>query len=463
MISFHFDYIMSLFITITYLTGWFCAFLSVFQARSPQGTMAWILVLCLLPFIGIPLFLLVGKKKLDNYDRFEPDISQMRKISDIDINKFIEPKSELRIFDNKYLVSGHEVSLLINGRNTFFEMLREIKKSKNYIFLQMYIFRTDKIGALFAEALIRKAKQGISIYILYERLGIKMSKQILRKMKAHGINLGEFSPIRLNKLQFNFRNHRKLLLIDGQIAFYGGINIGDDYLGRYPEIGHWRDTNIKVSGPVVGQSQLEFYKDWLFSQNLKMELKLIFPKKVGNDSVVLFNSGPSEEYSKNLFYHIEMISIAEKRLWIANPYFIPPPGIMDALAMASSRGVDVRIILPAKSDNPVIDYAAHIYIERLLKLGIRIFKYTKGMMHQKLMLIDDNFAVIGSSNLDYRSMFINFENMILTNQKEVLKDLDLATRDDFDDSVEVDILEFKKMSLLRKFLNHLANSAAPIL
>jgi cardiolipin synthase len=327
----------------------------------------------------------------------------------------------------------------------------------------MYIFRTDKIGTIFAEVLKQKACEGVKVFILYERLGIRMSKKVLGEMKKAGISLGEFSPIRFNKLQVNFRNHRKLLVIDGNLGFFGGMNIGDDYLGRYRHVGYWRDTNVRIEGPVVSLAQIDFIKDWKFSQKEKIDINFSPPQIRGYSDVLLINSGPSDERPLNLLQHIEIINSARVRLWIANPYIVPPQGILDALFIAAIRGVDVRVVIPDKSDNGFVALAMEVHIERLLKAGIRVYKYKKGMLHQKVILLDDSLAVIGSSNFDFRSMYINFENSIVTDDSTFIKDLDLTLRRDFDHSREALPQDFNCRSLKHKLATHLANSIAPIL
>jgi cardiolipin synthase len=468
MISIHFDFMSAGIITIFYLAGVSLALNAVFQSRTPQGTMAWFIALITIPFLSVPLFLLFGKKNLEDYDRYEQEVLEVRKKMEIGASQYRSAK-DYSIQDvyfmkqNLSFYQGHSLKLLFDGHETFREMLETIMNARHYILLQMYIFRTDRIGTAFAEALIEKSRQGVKVYILYERLGIRMSKKTLRDMGQAGIALGEFSPIRFNKLQLNFRNHRKLLIVDGEFGFFGGINIGDDYLGRYPEIGHWRDTNVKVSGPIVGLSQTDFVKDWKFSQSHSFECNLRQVGERGQSDALLLNSGPGEERPLNLLQHIDLINSAINRLWVANPYIVPPQGIMDAFLIAVSRGVDVRIIVPERSDNRFVSFAMEIYLERLAKAGVRVYKYLRGMMHQKVILMDDKIAVIGSSNMDFRSMYINFENTIITHDKNILKELDLSFREDFDLSKEMNGLEFSEASFKHRLFCHLANSVAPIL
>ncbi len=468
MVSIHIDFASAAIIAGFYAVGLGLAVNSAFQSRTPQGTMAWFIALSLFPFLAVPAFLLFGKKRIEDYDQHDGDLLQVRQqiesgVAPFRVTKEATPLHRFLVHSGVDFLGGHEARLLLDGRETFNDMLSAIETARSYVFLQMYIFRTDKIGAVFAGALMAKAREGVRIYVLYERLGIRMSRTILRQMKDAGVSLGEFSPIRINKLQLNFRNHRKLLIVDGATGFFGGINIGDDYLGRYPQIGHWRDTNVRIDGPVVSLAQIDFIKDWKFSQGEAITSILSPPVAPGTGHMLLVNTGPSQERSLNLLTHIELINSATHRLWIANPYIVPPQGILDALLIAAMRGVDVRILVPKNSDNRIVALAMEVHLERLVKAGLRVYKYRHGMMHQKVILLDEGMAVIGSSNFDFRSMYINFENSIVTDDARLIKDVDLFLRRDFDASIEVGIVDFRLRTLRHRLASHLANSLAPIL
>ncbi len=460
------SYYLLFFFLLLYLLGFSLALTSLFESRTPQGSMAWFLSLTCIPFISIPLYFFFGKKKIDNYESYESEIISFRSENERIINTFKHhrPKEQRLLSEERFnFITGNSIKLLIDGEETFSEMLKTISKASNYIFLQMYIFRTDKIGKMIIEALIKKAREGIKVFILYEKIGIKMSKSILLEMKRSGILFGEFSPTRLNKFQFNFRNHRKQLIVDGEFGFFGGINIGDDYLGKYSHIGYWRDSNVKISGPVLGFAQIDFIKDWKFSQSEAIEIQLHIAAKSGDSNVLHFSTSPDEERPINLLQHIELIYKANKRIWIANPYVIPPQGILDALYIAIMRGVDVRFIIPMNNDNKLVALAMDVHSERLFNAGIKIFKYTPGMMHQKVILIDDDLAVIGSSNFDFRSMYLNFENSIITDDQCLIKELDFSFRNDFMASRELTESYFDSLSKYHRLKSYLINSLAPIL
>jgi cardiolipin synthase len=460
------SYYFLFFLCILYLFGFSLALSSLFESRTPQGSMAWFLSLTCLPFISIPLYFFFGKKKIDNYDSYDSEMISFRCANEIIINafKYHRPKGQRLLSEERFnFISGNSITLLIDGEETFSEMLQTISEAKDYIFLQMYIFRTDKIGKMIIEALVRKATAGVKVYVLYEKIGIRMSKSLLSEMKRSGILFGEFSPTRFNKFQFNFRNHRKQLIVDGKVGFFGGINIGDDYLGKYSHIGYWRDSNVKIKGPVLGLAQLDFIKDWKFSQSEAIEIQLHVSGQSGDSNILHFSTSPDEERPINLLQHIELIHKAKKRIWIANPYVIPPQGLLDALYISSMRGIDIRIIIPKNNDNELVALAMDVHSERLFNSGIKIFKYKPGMMHQKVILIDDDLAIIGSSNFDFRSMYLNFENSIITDDQYFIKELEFSFRNDFMVCYELTEEYFGSLSKYHRLKSYLINSLAPVL
>ncbi len=455
---------------VVYLAGFVLGLYSTFEARTPQGTTAWLLGLIFFPFIAIPLFIIFGKKRLDDYQTIEKKVEGLRRKFRGQLERFyvkdgLTPLEDFLTRSESNFVGGNTVDLLLNGEETFAEMLTAIAEAKSYICLQTFIFRTDGIGTEFAQALMKRAREGVKIYFLYENLGVEVDEKVIDAMRRSGIRIGEFPPVRRYKLHLNFRNHRKLLITDGQIGIFGGINIGDDYLGRYPEIGFWRDTNVRVEGPAVVQGQIDFVKDWIWSQNSPVEIDWGEPRAAGDSAVLAMTSGPADVNHFNLLQHIEVINSSRRRLWIANPYFVPPQGLVDALLIAKMRGVDVRVIVPTreKCDNKLCSTAAEVYLEKLAQSKIRVHRYTRGMMHQKVILIDDSLAIVGSSNLDFRSMYINFENAIATNEPRFIASLEEAFHSDFKDSKECSCQDFESIPIRKKLASHFANCLAPIL
>lgn len=458
----------SWYLIILHLIGIALTVYAAFQARTPQGLMAWGLALIFFPYLGIPLFLLFGKRKLDDYDDIDEKVLEERKkietsVADFKVTDFSTPIERFLVNSGADYIGGNSISLLVNADETYEAMLEEIGKAKNFIFIQTFIFRSDSAGKRFADALMKKVREGVKVYLLYENLGYSMSKKVKKDMLKAGVCLGEFTPARFNKLQFNFRNHRKLVAVDGDVCFHGGVNIGDEYLGLNPEIGPWRDTNVRIRGPAVNLSCLHFIKDWTYSQ--KKAIDVDFPKVTaeGETNVFILNSAPMGDRSEVLLQHLELINNAKERLWISNPYLVPPQSIVDALMVAAIRGVDVRILVPAKGDNPFVSLTAELYIDRLVRNGVKVFKYLPGMLHNKILLADECMALVGSVNFDYRSMYINFENSIATCDETFLKNLELMLREDFRQSRSVERHSFKEMSFARKLAARCLNVASPVL
>ncbi|WP_408096894.1 cardiolipin synthase [Peredibacter sp. HCB2-198] len=448
-------------IVIFHILGIIAAFYALFQSRTPQGIVAWTIGLVTFPFIALPVFLLFGKRRPSGYLEF--DVFKEYPIKSQDLVKHFEDKVDFLTISEHPYIAGNDIKLLIDGKSTFQSMLKSIDEAQEYILLQMYIFRTDAVGRKFAESLARKAREGVKVYLLYDNHSTFMRPSILKKLEKAGVKFGSHSPGKRSKFYLNFRNHRKLLIVDGKIGYWGGVNIGLDYVGGLPEIGRWRDTNVRVTGPAVLLGQTEFAKDWNWSKQDKLDVGWDVAEPTGNTSIIIHNSNPIGPEAMNLLQHVEMINSAKERVWIANPYVVPPQQIIDALAIASMKHLDVRIMAPERSDNDYVTGAAEIYYERLLKYGIKVYRYQKGMMHQKVMLIDNELGMVGSSNLDFRSMFINFENGIITTDKTFLKLLEEMLIQDFDDSTEMALDDYRFRTFYQKIRSRVLNAFAPIM
>lgn len=453
-------------LVIFHILGFIAAFFALFQSRTPQGSLAWIIGLVTFPLISLPLFVLFGKRGASGYEEFKVETEYPVPKTELETCLNQNPQTSLEKFLAKSehsFVQGNSIELLIDGKATYTEMLKSIHEAKEYILLQMYIFRTDAVGEKFAEALSEKARQGVKVYLLYDNHSVIMRISTLHRMKKAGVIFGGHSPGKRSKFYLNFRNHRKLLIVDGKVGYWGGVNIGMDYVGAYPDIGYWRDTNVRVTGPVVMVGQMEFAKDWNWSKRTKLDIKWQLPVMSGPSTVIVHNSTPLGTEAMNLLQHIELINGATKRIWIANPYIVPPQGIIDAMAIAVMKQVDVRIITPFRSDNKYVSWAAEIYYNRLMRAGVKIYRYKKGMMHQKVMLVDDAMVMVGSSNMDFRSMYINFENGILSNDQELIQKIEKMLLYDMGQSEMLPLSELENQGLYEKIRARIMNAFVPIM
>jgi cardiolipin synthase A/B len=463
-------------IVVFYLVGFFFAAMAILRSRTPQGATAWVMSLISFPFISVPLYIILGRNKFEGYNT-------KRKILDFEVQKEFE---NLKAIHEDYRASHEEemktitklappenqpgftrqnkIKLLKNADQAYPEMLVALLEAKNYIIFQFYVVRGDETGRIFFNALIKKAREGVRVTFMNDAIGVMISADILKEMKEAGVQVGTFNEsTHRGKLQINFRNHRKILVVDGMVAFLGGMNIGDEYRGLSPKFGQWRDTNVRLEGPSVIAAQLACAKDWycIFEQSIDADWD-IHPSESDSTAMVL-HSGPADEKHTCLLSFIALINSATEKLWIANPYYVPPESLMDAILLASLRGVDVRILLPSYSDARFVMLASKVYQKVLLKHGVKVFRYTKGFLHQKVMVVDNEFSVVGSANFDCRSMFINFEATVISNDKDFVSDCSKMLYEDFLNSQEVKLHEFQNLPLFERIITRGANLLAPIL
>jgi len=471
---FGFSPIFSIFIIGCYLLGCLCAAFAILRSRTPQGAIAWVVGLVTVPFLTVPLFIFFGRSKFYGY-------TNRRKILDKKISKKLSLMQEALIKDDVApaeihplmnslgvlyrpgFTSHNKIDLLIDGEETYGSMIRDLEKAQKYIIFQFYVFRDDNVGNKFAEVLMRRAREGIKVNFLYDEIGSEISDYLIEDLRKAGVTVCHFNSMRKGRFQINFRNHRKIIIVDGKSAFVGGLNIGDDYLGLWPDLGPWRDTHLRIEGPSVIAAQMIHAKDWYWC--LQKDLDADWQIRTTNDDANIFvlPSGPADEKQICLLAHIAMVNSSQKRLWIANPYLVPPESLLDAILLAALRGVDVRFILPSYSDAWIVMIACEVYISRLLHHGVKVYRYEEGFLHQKVMLVDDLFAVVGSANFDFRSMFINFEITVIGQEKKFIHDVEMMLIQDFEHGRKISLAEYKNLSLFKKITSRGANLLAPLL
>ncbi|WP_160720833.1 cardiolipin synthase [Bacillus sp. USDA818B3_A] len=438
----------------------FISFVIFFENRHPTQTLTWLVVLGSFPLIGFIFYLLFGR----NYRKER----MFRKKYFLDKQAFltVEGEDDPRSQEKRNLMGQHQGKLfhlaqklgnspisfdtatkvLTNGEETFQNIIEQLKRARHHIHLEYYIVRHDHIGQEIKEMLIQKAKEGVKIRFLFDAVGSwQLSKQYISDLRNAGIEAISFGPVKLPFLnnKFNFRNHRKIIVIDGTIGFVGGLNIGDEYLGRNKEIGFWRDTHLMLNGEAVRTLQLIFLQDWYYMTNHSfLTAEYLSPQldDKRHGGVQLIAGGPDNEWSviKNIFF--SMIASAEKSVWIASPYFIPDEDIFSAIKVAALSGIDVRLLVPNKPDKRIVFHASRSYFPELLEAGVKVYEYERGFMHSKIIIVDNELASIGTANMDMRSFHLNFEvNAFLfrTNSteelvKEYINDLKFARQLDLD-------------------------------
>ena len=421
----------------------YCASRAVMSARTPQGSVAWVLFLLLAPYIGIIAYMFLGHHRMNGY------VIVRRKIPRV-IEGMKNAKRENPPTGNadrwgyagfeaqaaSPVLSGNAMELLIDGDETFEAIFDAINQAKNYVLVQFYIVRDDGLGKTMQNALIEARERGVTVRFLYDSVGSsRLSNSYIETLKRAGVEILDSNALRgpTNRLQANFRNHRKTVIIDGKIGFTGGHNLGDEYLGKDPKMGHWRDTHCQLRGPIVRQLQLIFAEDWFWATEHSLLDDLDWPKDFAPENMdgVMLASGPADDLETGSLYYCSAIRAAKNRIWIATPYFVPDGDIVTSLKIAAMNGVEVRILIPDSADHWFTYLAAFDYFDDLRSAGVQFWRYENGFMHQKVLLVDDTIASVGTFNMDARSCRLNFEATAMIFDTRVAQDVEAMLKADF--------------------------------
>lgn len=454
------------------------------ENRNPAKTLSWLIVLGVFPVLGFFLYLLLGQnyRKQRNFEKkaildeqaFE-NIEKNRYINEEDLKKLGSDRILLfrlaHRLGNNPISFATETKILTDGKETFAHILQGLKMAQDHIHLEYYIVRDDGIGQEIKEVLMEKARNGVKVRFLYDAVGSwKLSKQYIKEIREAGVEMVPFSPVKLPFLnnKINYRNHRKIIVIDGHIAFVGGLNIGDEYLGKNSYFGYWRDTHMYVRGESVRTLQLIFLRDWYYvTKEAVLKPKYFSPvlaeQKTENGGVQMIASGPDTRWEviKQLFF--SMITSAKKSIWIASPYFIPDEDILSALKVAALSGIDVRLLVPGRPDKRIVFYASRSYFPELLEAGVKVYEYHRGFLHCKIIIVDNEFASIGTSNMDMRSFHLNFEvNAFLYRTKSVVS-LVSDFIFDMEHSNQIDPKVFLKRPIYQRLIESTARLLSPLL
>jgi cardiolipin synthase len=453
------------------LAALFSAFHALRHVRTAQAAVGWTVALATLPMIALPLYWVFARHRFEGYREAIREIGERHQQSVLAIQNELQTEDFTRstrqqsalemladVLDTPISVA-ERVELLIDGQAFFDQVFAEIGRAQRYIYLAFYIYRDDPLGRRLADALIERAQQGVQVRMLYDEVGcIRLPRAYLERLRAAGIDVHAFNTRQgwVNRFQINFRNHRKLVLIDGDVAIVGGMNIGDEYLGSSANRPPWRDTGVLVAGPITRKVQAVFAGDYYWAARQDMpEARWPHADPAGSDTpnsltcsadlseasstcgnAVVCATGPVDTRPRATMMFSALANAAKQRLWISTPYLVPDDPSMVALHMAKSRGVDVRILIPNEADHWAVYLAGFHYAHALAEAKIPVFRYTRGFMHQKCVLVDDEIALIGSTNLDNRSLYLNFELMIAVQDRALVHQvLDMLVRD-FDGAVE---------------------------
>lgn len=447
--------------------------------RDSLAALAWSLVVILLPIVGFGLFLFFGythvyrplKRKRRHRRGFEARASSAargRKQTAAEATDYAGLGQLAVRLGATPPTPGNQVMLYNATRVAHGALLDAIREARDHVHLEYYIIQPDDTGRELLALLTRKARQGCEVRLLYDALGSwTLKSRLLRPLHKAGGRSAAFLGISLlrRRLQVNMRNHRKLVVIDGRLAFMGGMNIGNEYLGITRWFRYWRDNLMRLEGPAVAALQSIFVEDWDFSADELLDAPHYFPDltPVGESIVQIVDSGPDQAINSLRELIFAALTSARERLWIATPYFVPDQGILDGLKLAARRGVEVRLICPKKSDNPMADHAARYYFPELLAEGIHVHEYLRGMMHAKMMLLDDAWGWVGTANLDRRSLYLNFENVCVLHSQPELIALGKAFQRDLRRSKEISAKEFSWRPAFQKLMENTCRLFSPIL
>lgn len=452
------------------------------RKREPAAALGWSLVIVLLPILGSVLFLTLGVSELPRRlkrkvahrhafaDRLTPGAATVDQTPpDPLVAAAWEPG--LRLLDSlgePPTCPGNRVSLLEHGPEAFEQMRDAIQAAKHHIHLEMYIFRYDALGKALLDLLVHKAEQGIEVRLLVDYVGTLQRWRVLRKLRKAGGEGAVFLPLFAIGKRFapNLRNHRKILVCDGRVGYFGGLNVGEEYLGRKRRDRDWCDAQIELRGPAVADLQALFVEDWDFASGKMLAGSAYFPahEKRGDAPVRIVSGGPDRRVNPIREAYFYAITHARKRLYIASPYIVADHSIRTAMKSAARSGVDIRLITQsAPPDNYLAELAGSFYFEEMMRAGIRIFRYMPGMMHAKLLLADDDVAAVGSANLDNRSLGLNFELIGIFSGRAEVGAVQARFDEMFDRCQEVTPDTFGERPRLRRVAEGLARLLSPLL
>ena len=457
------------------------------ERKKPSSTWAWLLVLFFLPFVGFFLYLLLGRQlrkkhlfrwegrkdigieKLISYqiEAIENDHLDFRTEHVQDYNHLIYMNLKT---NNSVLTQDNAVQIYDDGSDKFEALLQDILHAKNHIHIQYYIFRVDNLGQRILNALIKKVKQGVKVRILYDEMGSRsVYKRHFKELTDLGGEVEVFFPsiLPLINPRLNFRNHRKIVVIDGRIGYIGGFNVGDEYIGLSDRFGYWRDTHLRIEGSAVHPLQTRFILDWnqASSKNDICYAEHYFPiiPKKGNAALQIISSGPDTEWEIIKYNYLHLITNAKKYVYIQSPYFIPDESFFDAIRIAILSGVDVRIMIPNKPDHMFVYWATYSYVGQFVEAGAKVYHYEKGFIHSKMIVVDDMVASVGTANIDVRSFSLNFEVNAMIYNNELAQRLAEVFERDILDCSELTKELYEARGTRIKFKESISRLLSPIL
>lgn len=466
------------FVIFAHVLGAITSVKAVMETRTSQGAIAWSISLNTMPYVAVPAYWVFGRSDFNGYvtarrtyraelegfwNEFEENMRREGFVFDEDRRMPLVTESLSKL----PVTIGNDVELLIDGEETFRSIFQGIAKAEDYVLVQFYIIRDDKVGRELRDKIVERAKAGVRCHILYDEIGSQLPESFKQPLLDAGVEILPFNTTQgfANGFQLNFRNHRKIVIVDGRVAWVGGLNVGEEYKGLDPDFGDWRDTHLRVEGPVVQCVQISFVEDWQWAaKKILDDLNWVSERAANGASkaAACIPTGPVDEYETATLFFLNAINNAKKRLWIASPYFVPDQQFISALQLAALRGVDVRIIVPENNDSDLVNLSSWTYVPELQAVGIKVYRYEKGFMHQKVMVIDEEYCTVGTANFDNRSFRLNFEITIGVKDVEFTSKVAEMLETDMGNSRLVKKGEYEAKSDWFKFWSKVSKLAAPI-
>lgn len=471
----------------------------ILENRDPSKTLIWVLIFMLFPVLGILIYAVLGRNirkikmkkayKMANTMKKENllfNLDEMKELAQGQSTMIKEgklPYSENIDFRVLRVVSlllntgifpftiNNNVEIYVDGNEKFKNLVKDIRNAKDHIHLEYFIIKDSTIGEKIKKELIEKAKSGVKIRIIYDDVGcwrFWFHRKFFNEMRAHGI---EIIPYLKGKItipiggQLNYRNHRKIVVIDGKIGYTGGINIGDEYIGKNKKFGYWRDTHIRIEGSSVYMLQMIFLTDWYYNTKEVLLKEKLFPKLniKGNAMMQIVASGPDSDWESMHYAYFYAICQAKKSIYIETPYFIPDESLLKALKCAALSGVELIILFPKIADHKIVNTASYSYFQEILESGGKVYLYNKGFLHSKVIIIDDFMASTGSANMDLRSFKLNFEVNAFIYDRKIIEEIKKDFMMDLGDSEELERIKFESRNTFMKVKESISRLFSPLL
>jgi cardiolipin synthase len=458
----------------------------ILDNRSPAKTLAYLLVLLFVPVIGLVVYYMFGqnlrkqklfsrKAMLDNatvkqwqsqgFAAFKTDLAEVQQL----LGEKIKVVNLLQKAEHSVVTQKNEVEVLFDGQHIFPRLFADMRAAKHHLHIEFYIIDDDVVGREFKEILIQKATAGVQVRLCYDDVGSrKLPNRYLRELKQAGVEVYPFMRVFWPYLtsRVNFRNHRKIVVIDGAIGYFGGINIADRYTNANPNLRYWRDTHMRVAGEAVKYLQMQFLLNWKFVAKHQLPIsKKYFPESVATEThrMQIVSSGPDSDWPSIMHAILMAISTAERYVYITTPYFIPNDEILTALQTAAMAGIDVQVLMPKRGDGIIVHAAGMSYVRQLLEAGVQVYWYKKGFVHSKTIVVDDAIASVGTTNMDNRSFELNFELNAFIYDAAIARQLKAKFIDDKTVSDQASLKRWEKRRRTKRITESFARMFAPLL